>query len=371
MSGANRTWAHVGWGLGAGAGAGAGRVAGAGAGIAASGGGGRSVGKAGVRGSRKQECRGAGARSITQYRVFCTLQYQTIFDNKNLPKKSRGAKKLKVKEEEADFPMSVKSEPIETKLYSSRSITQRQKVPAKPTPSLCFTSPITFTKEFLSTSLDHPTNTEQFQGLRDLVPKSTPTVATGTACGPNTIHISQSTIDDTCWAEVCFGEDVVEEEVTVDEADAGAFVSNPGEGPAPSSPMRNLRKLPALCKWTLEVPKLYDPISQILADGLYLELALMWKVSSKYTELIKTRLRRAPKIANTFPFGVLSTPTPQPKHMKSTFPQSRSYFRRQKGRGRTQNTNAEYGVRPLSVKIKNEYPVSEREIPRPSTANAR
>jgi hypothetical protein len=42
-------------------------------------------------------------------------------------KKSRGAKKLKVKEEEADFPMSVKSEPIETELCSTRSITQRQK----------------------------------------------------------------------------------------------------------------------------------------------------------------------------------------------------------------------------------------------------
>ncbi|KAJ7707161.1 hypothetical protein B0H14DRAFT_3025467 [Mycena olivaceomarginata] len=64
--------------------------------------------------------------------------------------------KLKVKEEEADFPMSVKSEPIETELCSTRSITQRKK--AKPTPSLCFTSPVTFTKEFLSTSLDHPTN---------------------------------------------------------------------------------------------------------------------------------------------------------------------------------------------------------------------
>ncbi|KAJ7796018.1 hypothetical protein B0H14DRAFT_2916901 [Mycena olivaceomarginata] len=84
--------------------------------------------------------------------------------------------KLKVKEEEADFPMSVKSEPIETELCSTRSITQRQK--AKPTPSLCFTSPVTFTKEFLSTSLDHPTNTEQFQGLRDLVPKSTPSLGT-------------------------------------------------------------------------------------------------------------------------------------------------------------------------------------------------
>jgi hypothetical protein len=36
-------------------------------------------------------------------------------------------------------------------------------------------------------------------------------------------YSSQSTVDISCWAEVCFGEDVVEEEVTVDEADAVEF----------------------------------------------------------------------------------------------------------------------------------------------------
>ncbi|KAJ7889296.1 hypothetical protein B0H14DRAFT_2561796 [Mycena olivaceomarginata] len=55
------------------------RWAGAGAGNTAAGGGQE---RGASRSTGEQGSRGAGACSITQYHVFCTLQYQTIFDDK-------------------------------------------------------------------------------------------------------------------------------------------------------------------------------------------------------------------------------------------------------------------------------------------------
>jgi hypothetical protein len=79
-------------------------------------------------------------------------------------------------------------------------------------------------------------------------------------------------VDDTCWAEVCFGEDVVEGEVTVDEVDVVAVVrrypcackstmwvkSNGVFAHAKASEVASRRAAYSLFKWTLEVPKLYD-----------------------------------------------------------------------------------------------------------------
>ncbi|KAJ7464918.1 hypothetical protein B0H11DRAFT_1922342 [Mycena galericulata] len=92
------------------------------------------------------------------------------------PKKRRksrnsGSKKIRVKEEDTGtFPLTrIKAEPVDTDMLP----TQKARAP-----SIRLTTPITFTKEFFSNSLDGPLATGKFQGFRDLCVKSTPVIGT-------------------------------------------------------------------------------------------------------------------------------------------------------------------------------------------------
>ncbi|KAK6966278.1 hypothetical protein R3P38DRAFT_2808280 [Favolaschia claudopus] len=83
--------------------------------------------------------------------------------------KGRAGKKLKVKQEvsDDDFLARIKSEPTVPKARASGSGTQVA-------PKSRHKSPVTFTKEHLSNSLDRPQEPQLFHGVRDIVAKNTP-----------------------------------------------------------------------------------------------------------------------------------------------------------------------------------------------------
>ncbi|KAK7001069.1 hypothetical protein R3P38DRAFT_2559417 [Favolaschia claudopus] len=90
--------------------------------------------------------------------------------------KGRAVKKLKVKQEvsDDDFPARVKSEPTELGLPKARVSGSGTQV----APKFRLKSPVTFTKEHLSNSLDRPQEPQLFHGVRDIVAKNTPSLKT-------------------------------------------------------------------------------------------------------------------------------------------------------------------------------------------------
>ncbi|KAK6966976.1 hypothetical protein R3P38DRAFT_2589951 [Favolaschia claudopus] len=86
--------------------------------------------------------------------------------------KARPGKKLRIKKEDIsdyDFPSRIKAEPTELKVGPSGSV--------KPvTAKFRLNSAVTFRKEYLSNTLDRPQISELYHGVRDIVPKSTPSL---------------------------------------------------------------------------------------------------------------------------------------------------------------------------------------------------
>ncbi|KAJ6503959.1 hypothetical protein C8R45DRAFT_1186102 [Mycena sanguinolenta] len=92
------------------------------------------------------------------------------------PSKHRAVKRVKVKHEESD--VTIKPEPMDTdelSLYTTRSVSRKKGKTVLPLVRLTMTSPVTFTKEVLTQSLENFSSTNQeFHGIRDLVAKRTP-----------------------------------------------------------------------------------------------------------------------------------------------------------------------------------------------------
>ncbi|KAF7373542.1 hypothetical protein MSAN_00564600 [Mycena sanguinolenta] len=96
--------------------------------------------------------------------------------SKSSSKNHRNSKRVKVKQEESD--VIIKPEPMESDdpLYRTQSVI-RHKRGKTPSVRLNMTSPVTFTKEFLTNTLEKFSSTnEEFHGLRDLVGKITPSL---------------------------------------------------------------------------------------------------------------------------------------------------------------------------------------------------
>ncbi|KAK6996259.1 hypothetical protein R3P38DRAFT_2799977 [Favolaschia claudopus] len=105
--------------------------------------------------------------------------------------KGRAVKKLKVKQEvsDDDFPARVKSEPTELGLPKARVSGSGTQV----APKFRLKSPVTFTKEHLSNSLDRPQEPQLFHGVRDIVAKNTPSLKTHFQCSTPELFIATIT----------------------------------------------------------------------------------------------------------------------------------------------------------------------------------